>query len=79
MEILTPKEASELLKISEYTVLDYARKGKIPARKVANRWRFSKDELIDWFGTPTLDILLREAEQEYREGKTVRLLAKDEQ
>ena len=73
MEILTPKEASELLKVSEYTILDYARKGKIPARKIANRWRFSKDELIDWFGTPALDILLREAEQEYREGKTVRL------
>jgi len=73
VEILTPKEASELLKISEYTVLDYARKGKIPAKKIANRWRFSKDELINWFRTSVLDILVREAEQEYREGKTTRL------
>jgi len=73
VEILTPKEASELLKISEYTVLDYARKGKIPAKKIANRWRFSKDELINWFGTSVLDILVREAEQEHREGKTTRL------
>lgn len=74
MEILTPKEASKLLKISEYTVLNYARKGKIPAKKIANRWRFSKDELINWFGTPVLDILLREAEQEYQEGETTRFL-----
>jgi excisionase family DNA binding protein len=78
MEILTPKEASLLLKISEYTLLDYARKGKIPARKVANRWRFSKDELMEWFSAPTLDYLLKEAEQEYKEGKTKRLWPREQ-
>jgi PTS system nitrogen regulatory IIA component len=73
VEILTPKEAASLLKISEYTLLDYARKGKIPGRKIANRWRFSKEDLMDWFYAPVLDALLKEAEDEYREGKTVRL------
>jgi len=79
MEILTPKEAASLLKISEYTLLDYARKGKIPARKIANQWRFSKEELVDWFHLPTLDALLKEAEEEYGEGKTVRFWSKEQE
>jgi excisionase family DNA binding protein len=45
-------ELSSLLKISEYTLLDYARKGKIPAKKIANRWRSPKEDLLDWFHAP---------------------------
>lgn len=67
MEILTPKEAVASL-----------RKEKIPARKIANRWRFSKEDLQDWFHAPALDALLKEAEEEYREGKTVRLWPKEQ-
>lgn len=78
VEILTAKEAATLLKISEYTLRQYAKKGKVPARKIGNQWRFSKDELIEWFYATDLHALAEEAEQEYRSGQTVRLWPREQ-
>ena len=77
MEILTAKEAAKMLKISEYTLRKYAKKGKIPAHKIGNQWRFSKEELLDWFHAADLDLLAEEAEKEYRNRQTVRLWPKE--
>jgi hypothetical protein len=33
---------------------------------------------MEWFSAPTLDYLLKEAEQEYKEGKTKRLWPKEQ-
>jgi len=53
-EVLTPEEAAEFLQLSKYTVKDYARKGKIPAKKVGNVWRFSRQALLDWLNSSDL-------------------------
>ena len=50
-EVLTLKEASELLKLSKSTLYSLARKGKVPARRVGRSWRFVKFNLIRWLET----------------------------
>lgn len=47
IEVLTAKELAGLLKVSERTILDLARGGKIPHRRVGNRWRFVFSEVLD--------------------------------
>lgn len=47
-KLLTPEEAAELLRLSTYTLQDYARKGIVPAIKVGRAWRFSEAELNAW-------------------------------
>lgn len=78
MEILTAKEAAELLRISEYTLRKYAKKGRIPAHKIGNQWRFSREELLDWFHAADLQALAEEAEAEYRSGLAVRLWPREQ-
>lgn len=46
--LITPDEAAALLRLSVYTVEDYARSGVIPAIKVGKAWRFSEQELTAW-------------------------------
>lgn len=46
---LTSKEVAELLNISDYTIKRFAREGRIPARKIGRQWRFSRQEIDDWF------------------------------
>ena len=50
-EVLTLKEASELLKLSKSTLYNLARKGKIPARRVGRSWRFVKLSLLRWLAS----------------------------
>ena len=45
---MTPEEAAELLRVSVYTLQEYARNGVIPAIKVGRVWRFSERELAAW-------------------------------
>jgi len=54
-DILTLQEAAEYMKLSVYTIYIYARKGKIPAKKLGNRWRFSRISLEEFIraGEPT--------------------------
>jgi excisionase family DNA binding protein len=33
------------LKLTEVTIYNYVKDGKIPARRVGNRWRFDKDKI----------------------------------
>ena len=47
-KLMTPEEAAELLRLSVYTLQEYARNGVIPAIKVGRVWRFSKSELTAW-------------------------------
>jgi excisionase family DNA binding protein len=47
-EILTIEEAAELLILSKRSVNKLAKENKIPARKVLNKWRFVRKELIKW-------------------------------
>lgn len=47
-DVLKSDEVAELLDISPLTVRDWAKKGKIPARKIGREWRFSKAAILKW-------------------------------
>ncbi len=47
-KLLTPNEAADILRISVYTLLEYARKGTVPAIKVGREWRFVEKDLDAW-------------------------------
>ena len=47
-EILTLKEVAEYLRVSEKTVLNWAKKGEIPCGKLGGSWRFRRSELDRW-------------------------------
>jgi len=46
--ILTVKQVAEYLQIDEHTVYRLAKKGEIPAVKIAGQWRFKKDLIDKW-------------------------------
>lgn len=46
--LLTPEEAAALLRVSVYTVKEYARKSIIPALKVGGVWRFSESSILKY-------------------------------
>jgi excisionase family DNA binding protein len=47
-QILTTRELSEYLKLTEVTIYKYATEGKIPGFKVGSRWRFDKDQVDEF-------------------------------
>jgi|PlaIllAssembly_1097288.scaffolds.fasta_scaffold1008664_1 excisionase family DNA binding protein len=47
-EILTIEEAADYLKIGKRSIYKLAKDGKIPGKKVLNKWRFEKDSLRVW-------------------------------
>lgn len=47
-DILTVKEVSEYLKLTEKTAYRLASKGDIPGFKVGGSWRFRKSEIDAW-------------------------------
>ena len=46
-DILTVKDAAQLLGVSTYTIMEYARRGVLPGRKLGRSWRFIRTELED--------------------------------
>jgi excisionase family DNA binding protein len=47
-EILTLEELAQYLKISKPTLYKMVENGKIPALKLANQWRFKKEDIDKW-------------------------------
>jgi len=47
-ELFTLEELAKYLKISKPTLYKMVEKGKIPALKIANQWRFKKDDITRW-------------------------------
>lgn len=47
-EVLDVSGAADLLDVSEETVRELARRGKLPGRKVGKEWRFSRPALMAW-------------------------------
>ncbi len=60
MEILTSKEAAELLRLSVPTIRGMAASGEIPATQFGDDWRFLRAQLIEYIATRSI------AEQRYR-------------
>lgn len=46
--LLSVEDAAGLLQISEYTIREWARDGKIPAMRMGRYWRFRKSSLDAW-------------------------------
>jgi len=46
--IMTLEETAKYLKIGKSTLYKMAREGKIPAVKIANQWRFRKEDIDKW-------------------------------
>ncbi len=47
-QILTTRELSKYLKLTEVTIYKYATEGKIPALRVGGSWRFDQDKIDEW-------------------------------
>ena len=47
-EILTIEEAAVYLQIGKRSIYKLAKEGKIPGKKVLNKWRFEKESLRLW-------------------------------
>jgi len=47
-EILTIEEAASYLQIGKRSIYKLAKDGKIPGKKVLNKWRFEKESLRQW-------------------------------
>jgi len=47
-KLMTVKEVAEYLRLDEHTIYRMARKGEIPAYKVAGQWRFKKKMIEEW-------------------------------
>ncbi|WP_408033341.1 helix-turn-helix domain-containing protein, partial [Thermodesulfatator autotrophicus] len=45
---MTVKEVAEYLQLDEHTIYRMARKGEIPAYKVAGQWRFKRELIEEW-------------------------------
>lgn len=49
--IITTEELAKLLRLNEKTIIKLVKEGKLPAMKIANQFRFSKEKIIDWLET----------------------------
>lgn len=58
-DIMTIKEVSEYLKLTEKTAYRLAAEGKIPGFKVGGAWRFKRGEIEAWI----------EKQQEQQQGR----------
>ena len=47
-DVLNLQEAAEFLKVSKVTLGRRVRAGEVPAKKVGNQWRFSREALTQW-------------------------------
>ena len=48
IEMLTPGEVAERLKVSVFSVRRWINQGKLPAYRVGRAWRISADDLAQW-------------------------------
>ncbi len=47
-KLMTVKEVAEYLQLDEHTIYRMARKGEIPAYKIAGQWRFKRELIEQW-------------------------------
>ena len=50
-DVLTSAEAAAFLKVGNRTVLDEAKRGRLPGRRVGKEWRFSRRVLEQWLAS----------------------------
>ncbi|MEE9613034.1 MAG: helix-turn-helix domain-containing protein [Desulfatiglandales bacterium] len=47
-EIMTIEEAANYLQIGKRSIYKLAKEGRIPGKKILNKWRFEKESLRKW-------------------------------
>lgn len=47
-QLLSVQQVAEYLQVNRSTVYDWAQKGKLPAIKLGQMWRFRRSELDTW-------------------------------
>jgi len=63
------KELSELIGISQMTIREYIKQGKLRAKKVANEWRITGDALRDFLSANKIED--KECEPEFSTAKSL--------
>ncbi len=48
VELMTVREVADYLRVTKKTIYRLLERGKIPATKVGNQWRFEKSSIDDW-------------------------------
>jgi len=67
--ILTLKEVSVYLKVTERTIYRLAAGKKMPAFKVGGSWRFKKADIDQWIKSQSEDVAAAEGAADLREPK----------
>jgi len=67
--ILTLKEVSEYLKVTERTIYRLAAGKKMPAFKVGGSWRFKKADIDQWIKSQSEDVAAAEGAADLWEPK----------
>lgn len=47
-EVMTVEEVAEYLRVTSYSIYEWAKAGKMPAAKVGRLWRFHREEIDTW-------------------------------
>jgi excisionase family DNA binding protein len=50
-DILDATQVAAIIKLHPVTVRLKAAAGEIPGRQIGNRWRFSRQRIIEWLGS----------------------------
>jgi excisionase family DNA binding protein len=48
--VLSAAQVARLLDVDEQAVLELAQAGELPARRIGDAWRFSRDAVLAWLG-----------------------------
>jgi len=51
-DVLTVDQVAEMLQVSRATVYKLINEGEIPCKRVGERWRFSRQAVLDWMVKP---------------------------
>ena len=50
-DIMTVDEVAEYLKVSKKSIYRLVKSGKLPAKKVLNKWRFRRELIQEWISS----------------------------
>jgi len=53
-EVLSLNEAMSMLRMRRHTIVDLAKRGELPGRKVGREWRFPRAKLLRWLEGPSV-------------------------
>ena len=54
MNVLTLQEAARYVRVSEKTLREMAKTGRVPSQRVGREWRFLKEALKEWLAGYTV-------------------------